>query len=324
MEEYKRKESYGLYKTKSSSDSLASGLSSKESMSLTIISAKSSVQITELGPTGEKFEIRTPRSSETTMKRGKEQAKGKTATEEEALAGKGSDLPEGDAAKLVDGLKQSLRASQMELEVEKEKLVALEGEFTAIQAEKVKVEQERSDLEIQLEDVKRESERQAEELNEKLEEVARENKKLVGEIECNEEMIKYQEERLAQFLEEIQAMEDRIMSLPGTPLASRASLAMKPSFRRERRKTSIQLGLEPNTARQMVAKVKQQYEAEIEGLKDHLARENQRHLADMRRTETEHKKDIQNIHKESLQVMRAMNRFKDCVANLLDREGERV
>ena len=291
-------------------------------MSVTIISARPSVQGPELGPTGEKFEIRTPKTSETAVKTAKAKPKDKPRdTTEERTIGDTQAMPEGEAAKMVEELKARLESCQLEVEVEREKLAALEEEFQAIQGEKVKVEQQRSDLEIQLEDAKRESERQAEEFNEKLEDKERENKRLTGEIECNEEMIKYQEERIAQFLEEIQAMEDRIMSLPGTPLASRASLAMKPSFRRERRKTSLQLGLEPNTARQMVAKVKQQYEAEIEGLKEHLTRENNRHLADIRRMEGDHKKDVQNIHKESMQVMRSINRFKDCISNLLDREG---
>ncbi|KAL9958359.1 hypothetical protein ACROYT_G035365 [Oculina patagonica] len=142
---------------------------------------------------------------------------------------------------------------------------------------------------------------------------------MTGEIECNEEMIKYQEERLGQFMEEIQCLEERMMSFPPTPATmSVASMAGGP--RRERRKTSLQLGLEPQTARQMVAKVKQQYEAELQSLKDHMGKETQRHQAELRRLEQEHKKDVQNIHKESLLLLRALNRFKDSVATLLDRE----
>ena len=148
-----------------------------------------------------------------------------------------------------------------------------------------------------------------------------ESNRLTGEIECNEEMIKYQEERLGQFMEEIQSLEERMMSFPPTPATmSVASMAGGP--RRERRKTSLQLGLEPQTARQMVAKVKQQYEAELQSLKDHMAKENQRHQAEIRRYKQDHKKDVQNIHKEALLLLRALNRFKDCVATLLDRESE--
>lgn len=136
--------------------------------------------------------------------------------------------------------------------------------------------------------------------------------RLTGEIECNEEMIKYQEERLGQF-------EEQMMSFPLTPATmSVASMAEAP--RRERRKVSLQLSHEPQTARQMMAKVKQQYESELQSLKDHMAIENQRHQAEIRRYEQDHKKDVQNIHKEALILIRALNRFKDCVATLLDRE----
>lgn len=145
---------------------------------------------------------------------------------------------------------------------------------------------------------------------------------MTGEIECNEEMIKYQEEsRSTQFMEEIQSLEERMMSFPPTP-ATMSVASMAGTTRRERRKTSLQLGLEPQTARQMVAKVKQQYEAELQSLQDHQAKENQRHQAELRRLEQEHKKDLQNIHKESLQLLRALNRFKDGVASLLDRESK--
>ena len=110
-----------------------------------------------------------------------------------------------------------------------------------------------------------------------------------------------------------------MMSFPPTP-ATTSMMSMAGPPRRERRKTSLQLGLEPQTARQMVAKVTQQHEAELHGLKDHMAKENLRHQAEIRRLDHDHKKDVQNIHKEALLQIRALNRFKDCVATLLDRE----
>lgn len=114
-----------------------------------------------------------------------------------------------------------------------------------------------------------------------------------------------------------------MMSFPNTPATmSIASMAGGP--RRERRKTSLQLGLEPQTARQMVAKVKQQYEAELLSMKDHMSKETQRHQAELRRLEHDHKKDVQNIHKESLLLLRALNRFKDTVSTLLERERKLV
>ena len=112
-----------------------------------------------------------------------------------------------------------------------------------------------------------------------------------------------------------------MMSFPPTP-ATTSMMSMAGPPRRERRKTSLQLGLEPQTARQMVAKVTQQHEAELHGLKDHMAKENLRHQAEIRRLDHDHKKDVQNIHKEALLQIRALNRFKDCVATLLDRESK--
>ena len=145
--------------------------------------------------------------------------------------------------------------------------------------------------------------------------------RMTSEIECNEEMIKYQEERLSQFMEEIPCLEERMMSSPSTT-ATKSVANMAGTTRSERGKTSLQLGLESQTAPQMLAKVKQQYEAELHSLKDHQAKENQRHQAELRRVEQEHNKDLQNIHKECLQLLRALNRFKDCVASLLDRESK--
>ena len=66
---------------------------------------------------------------------------------------------------------------QDELKVEKEKSTAFENEFVTLQSEKVKVEQERSELEIKLENIQREHERAVEESVEKLEDLERENKR---------------------------------------------------------------------------------------------------------------------------------------------------
>lgn len=216
-------------------------------------------------------------------------------------------------------LKQQYEQACNEVEIEREKLAEFEKEFANVKNEKVLVEQEKSDLMIELENLKRQQEVETEELRDKIANFELETKKLRGEIECNEEMIQYQEDRINQYSEEIQAFQEKWMgqSLPGTPSISSTSFA-KPS-RRMSRKTS--LAVEPPTARQMVAKIKQQYEAEIQGLKDFLAKENQRFNAEARRKEQEHKKDIQNIHKESLQVLRSINKFKDYAANLLERES---
>ncbi|XP_027049985.1 trichohyalin-like [Pocillopora damicornis] len=303
LDAYKKKESHGLFK--SSSESMASSKESIERVSVVSLVDEPSQQ---LAPTGEKVSIQTPKPS-----------KSKVVIESDSRAPVAAPNSE-ESKKEISQLRERLERIQDELKVEKEKSTAFENEFVSLQSEKVKVEQERSELEIKLENIQREHERAVEESVEKLEDLERENKRMTGEIECNEEMIKYQEERLGQFMEEIQSLEERMMSFPPTP-ATMSVASMAGATRRERRKTSLQLGLEPQTARQMVAKVKQQYEAELQSLKDHQAKENQRHQAELRRLEQEHKKDLQNIHKESLQLLRALNRFKDGVASLLDREN---
>ena len=152
LEEFKKKESFGLYK--SSSDSMASlSKDSSESVSVISLVEKPSQQ---LGPTGEKLAIQSPKSSKT------------QAVVVESQETKNEEL---------NKLNESLQRVQDELKVEKEKSAAFEVEFTSLQSDKVKVEQERSDLEIQLEDAKRENERAVEELNQKIEDFERENKR---------------------------------------------------------------------------------------------------------------------------------------------------
>lgn len=206
-----------------------------------------------------------------------------------------------------------------ELKTEKEKKTELETLVNTMNAEKVQLEQGKVELEIKLEEHNRQAEKDSTQSQKRIEQLEMENVKIKNELECQEEMIKYQEDRITQYSEELSILEERLHSFPPTPAAqSRASISQV-VFRQERRRSS--LATEPATAKQMLAKVRQQHEQEIQSLKDHLARENQRNQADLRRLEQEHKKDTQNIHKESLQVLRSINRFKDSIANILDRES---
>ena len=141
------------------------GKESAESVSVISLVEEPSQQ---LAPTGEKFVIKTPKSSKV-----------------QVVVAEASTKPEGQetqqsaeqTGKEVTKLNESLQRMEEELKIEKEKSAAIEVEFTSLQSDKVKVEQERSELEIQLEDVKRENERALEELNQKLEDFERENKR---------------------------------------------------------------------------------------------------------------------------------------------------
>lgn len=176
LDEYKRKESYGLYR--SSSESMASLKDSKESMSVVSLVEKPSQQ---LAPTGEKV-IMTPKSSKVQIVVASDSSKSDFTSEETAKPEPSKTSEE--SSKEIAQLKESLERVQEELKIEKEKSLAFEQEFATLQTEKVKVEQERSELEIQLEDVKRENERAVEELNQKLEDMERENKRYVDKLLC--------------------------------------------------------------------------------------------------------------------------------------------
>lgn len=139
-----------MYRVSSESmSSLSKG--SSESVSVISLVEKPSQQ---LGPTGEKLSMQSPKSSQT-----------------QAVA------VEAQPGEEMTKLRESWQRAQEELKVEKEKSAAFEVEFASLQSNKVKVEQERSELEIQLEDVKRENERAVEELNQKIEDFERENKR---------------------------------------------------------------------------------------------------------------------------------------------------
>ena len=142
---------------------MASSQDSKESMSVVSLVEKPSQH---LGPTGEKVLIKTPKSPKAHIAVPGDSQSDSTTVEASKISDEGS-----------KELRESLERAQEELKIEKEKSAAFEQEFMTLQSDKVKVEQERSELEIQLEDVKREHERAMEELTQKLEDMERENKR---------------------------------------------------------------------------------------------------------------------------------------------------
>ena len=145
---------------------MASLRDSRESMSVVSLVDKPSQH---LAPTGEKFIIKTPKSSKAQIVIASDSAD----TAKPAPSNQTSE----ESNKEIVKLKESLERVEDELKIEKEKSAAFEQEFATLQSEKVKVEQERSEFEIQLEDVKRENERAIEESNQKLEDMERENKR---------------------------------------------------------------------------------------------------------------------------------------------------
>ncbi|XP_032222449.2 trichohyalin-like [Nematostella vectensis] len=314
VEDYKRKESYGLFRESSSEDSSPSTASTPESFEEKPKHARNKEKKKEVKKRKGKEKSTT---SGTSKKSEAEIQEKKEIKVEEAKPVDKSDKPQEsvkdiERSEVYQKLATDYENTEKALLIEQEKLSEMEKELENSKDEKVKIEQEKADLDIAIENLKRNQEIELEELKDNIKDLERENKKLKGEIECNDEMIQYQEERINQYAEEIEKLEDKLMYLPTTPAVSPTS--------KDRRRSTVGLA-EPPTARQMIAKIKQQYESEIQGLKDHLAKESQRHQADVRRRDQEHKKDITNIHKESLLLLRAINRFKECAASLLDREN---
>lgn len=75
-------------------------------------------------------------------------------------------------------------------------------------------------------------------------------------------------------------------------------------------------------SRQKLAKLHLEYEYRMEKMKSFVKRESERFQADARRLESEFKVTLNNIYKDTSIIFRALNRFKECVAALFDRESK--
>ncbi|XP_022112101.1 early endosome antigen 1-like [Acanthaster planci] len=73
--------------------------------------------------------------------------------------------------------------------------------------------------------------------------------------------------------------------------------------------------------RNMLARMKGEHEMELHTLKDYAAKEKLRCDATLRKQENEMKLQLANILKESNRLLRAVNRFKDGLAAILEKEG---
>ncbi|XP_064646269.1 repetitive organellar protein-like [Lineus longissimus] len=69
-----------------------------------------------------------------------------------------------------------------------------------------------------------------------------------------------------------------------------------------------------------ISRLQKQTESEMNHLKDHMEREQQRHEAAIRKLEMDHKDHIAIIHKETVHLLRAINHFKESVAQILEKE----
>ncbi|XP_038048831.1 protein Daple-like [Patiria miniata] len=80
------------------------------------------------------------------------------------------------------------------------------------------------------------------------------------------------------------------------------------------------LGASPEM-RNMLARLKGEHETELHTLKDYVTKEKQRCEATLRKQENEMRLQLTNILKESNRLLRAINRFKDGLAAIFEKEG---
>ncbi|XP_013383053.1 uncharacterized protein LOC106153605 isoform X1 [Lingula anatina] len=127
-----------------------------------------------------------------------------------------------------------------------------------------------------------------------------------------DELIQFQESRLGEVKAEYQLMmvlEDIQRSISDHEGAAGSRGSEKKS------------GKSQNDIAKLINKLKNEYEGEVNRLKDFVHKEKQRSEATIRKVEAQHKEQLLGIHKESIHLLRAINRFKDTVAQILDKEN---
>ena len=75
-------------------------------------------------------------------------------------------------------------------------------------------------------------------------------------------------------------------------------------------------------SKQLLAQLHLKYEYEMQKLREFVKRETERHHAEMRRLEQEHDRELHVIYRDTSVIFRAVNRFKECLAVLLERESK--
>ncbi len=133
-----------------------------------------------------------------------------------------------------------------------------------------------------------------------------EKDKLTNEVHAKEEIINFQEQRIQEVAREM------------TLSLMRAGLQANTTTATSRGNATDKL-LE---SKQLLAKLHLQYEYEMQKLRTFLKRESERQHAETRRLETEYKANLNNIYRDTSVIFRAVNRFKECLAALFDRESK--
>lgn len=135
-------------------------------------------------------------------------------------------------------------------------------------------------------------------------EMLQEKTKLTNEVQAKEEIINFQEQRIQEVAREmtLSLMRAGLQANTTTPRGNATDKLME--------------------SKQMLAKLHLQYEYEMQKLRTYVKRETERHQADTRRLETDYRERLNNIYRDTSVIFRAVNRFKDCLAILFDRESK--
>ena len=208
----------------------------------------------------------------------------------------------------TDSLRKELANSRKDIERQALKIIELETELTGREALEQCIEQvelEKSELEKQLQTSLTAYERELEVSQNKADNLTDSVEELRNNMRIKEDQIGHLQRCLDTMTADMQTLLDEKIAL---------------EQRQVNQVVKIELG-DSVSKQQLLVKLKKQYEGELQRLRDFLAKEHQRYLAEIRRNETQHRNDILTIHKGSMQLLKTVNRFKDSLAMILERES---
>ena len=230
------------------------------------------------------------------------------------LKSKDSVSPDNDGAVItksteetIELLKEQLAYSKNELQNQALKIIELDAEV----GETEQLEQHIKELVAD----KREVEDQLNKSVVAYEEDLEKRQKIIGDLS---DSIKEVKQNLAMKEEEavhLQGLYDTLKAEMQVLVNEKITLEQQHQQQRDKEKAENLL------KQKMLTKMMEHHDLELHKLRLFLAKEQQRFLAETRSAEMQHQKDIYNIHKGCMQLVRTVNKFKESVAAILDRES---
>ena len=210
--------------------------------------------------------------------------------------------------KSIDSLRNELASSRKTLEGQALKIIELETELTGketLEHHIEKLELEKYELENELKTSLVAYEKEIEERESNNNNLSDNIDELKNTLLIKEDQIQHLQRCLDTMTSDLQILLDEKLAL---------------EQKQVNQVVKIELG-DRMTKQQMLIKMKNQYENELQRLRDFLAKEHQRYLAENRKNLTQYQSDIHTIHKGSMQLLKTVNRFKESLAMILERES---